>query len=474
MNVRSIFGKNDENSLIWILCSSIKYSLNDSNGIVRLTNRLDISPIPFRSATEFESQIIIFLLGKASYRPFACKAKLEKEYISDKKEINLHSEAKFDISATEITTYFVDAETMTYIAPIKALELVNLNGIDDQSIFDYNVRGSLGNTKVNRGIVKSIKDKSIHKKFPLFHNGITIVAEEIEKDENNITLKKFYVVNGCQSLSSLYRNQSYLTDDLKILTKFVKVPIDSSFSSQITEYSNSQNGVKPRDFKSYNQIQIRLQNEIREKFNNKYYFEIKRGETIDPSFEVISNELTGIHLMSFDIKEPWNTHRKYQVFEDAYNKLFARPEVTSERVVFLHILNKLISDKINNIDNKLIARYSLDKYTIMFIVRNILEKDPIGCDLIQDPRIFVENQDKIKKLSRAIFIVIDDVIVDLNGEVNDLGEDFDYKSKLRDDIWVRDLSRNIVSNYQKLVNRGRISSFEEEWKKIINIIGPGQ
>ena len=261
----------------------------------------------------------------------------------------------------------------------------------------------------------------------------------------------------------MYKNQSYLTDDLRILAKIVKVSIESALTAQITEYSNSQNGVKPRDFKSYNQIQIRLQNEINEKFQNKFYYEIKRGETITDNHEVISNELTGIYLMSFDLKEPWSTHRKYQVFEDAYNKLFARPEVNAERVVFLHILNKIIARKIDSIDNKLIARYSLTKYAIMFIARNILEQDKVGIDLIQNPSEFIKDDVNIEKLKLVLTGIIDDIIIDLNGEINDLGEDFDYKSKLRDETWVKKLSKTIVSNYLKLVNRKRISSFEMEW-----------
>ena len=396
---------------------------------------------------------------------FIGKTELENEYISDKKELNIQPETSFDISGLEITSYYADTETVTYIAPVKAMELVKLNGIDDQSIFDYNVRGSLGNTKVNRGIVKSIRNKKLHKMFPLFHNGITIVAENVEKNEEIIKLESFYVVNGCQSLTSLYKNQTYLTDDLRILTKIVKVPIESKFTSQITEYSNSQNGVKPRDFKSYNQIQIRLQNEINVKFDNRYYYEIKRGETIEEGREIVSNELAGIYLMAFDLKEPWGTHRKYQVFEDAYNKLFARPEVNATRIIFLHLLNTIIDSKIGKIDNKLIARYSLTKYVVMFIVRNILEKDKLGIELLQTPSTYLSNSEDILKLKKCFSVAVDDIIIDLNAEVNDLGEDFDYKSKLRDELWVKELSRSIVSNYQKLVNRKRINSLKEEWKQ---------
>ena len=86
--------------------------------------------------------------------------------------------------------------------------------------------------------------------------------------------------------------------------------------------------------------------------------------------------------------------------------------------------------------------------------------------LIQNPSDFMIDENAISKLKRVISGVIDDIIIDLNGEVNDLGEDFDYKSKLRDESWVKELSRNIVSNYQKLVNRKRINSFSEEWNKI--------
>lgn len=411
------------------------------------------------------------LLNEIDSIEFYGKTILENQYISDKKEINVQAEADFDISENETTTYFADADTITYIAPIKAIELVKLEGISDQSIFDYNVRGALGNTKINKGIVRSIKDKELHKQFPLFHNGITIVAEEVDKIEDILKIKRFYVVNGCQSLTSLYKNQAYLTEDLKILTKVIKVPIDSPLSSQITEYSNSQNGVKPRDFKSYNQIQIRLQNEIIEKFGTEYFYEIKRGEIAPNGLKVISNETMGVFLMSFDIGEPWNTHRVYQVFEDAYNKLFARPEVNGSRLILIQIINEALVDKIEDIENKLIARYALTKYALMYITRGILENDDIGQKLIQNPEPYVSTKELRIALKEALKVIIDDIIIDLNAEVGDLAEDFDYKSSLRNDEWVKRLSRNIVSNYLKQIKRKRIPSFSEELEKAqINMI----
>jgi hypothetical protein len=105
---------------------------------------------------------------------FLGKSHLRSSYISDSRDLPTHDPMSFDIAGFRVTEYIVDANTMAAIAPIKATELVTLEGISDQSLFAFNVRGPLGKTQVNRDIVKSIRDKTLHKLFPLFHNGITV------------------------------------------------------------------------------------------------------------------------------------------------------------------------------------------------------------------------------------------------------------------------------------------------------------
>ena len=110
---------------------------------------------------------------------------------------------------------------------------------------------------MNKAIAASVRDPQLHKKFPLFHNGITIIAGEIEATNEKLTISDYFVVNGCQSLTSLFVNQKGVTDNLYVLTKFIKVEPTSSLAKQITEFSNNQNGVKPRDFKANSSPQIR-------------------------------------------------------------------------------------------------------------------------------------------------------------------------------------------------------------------------
>src|SRR5438477_4052374 len=152
--------------------------------------------------------------------------------------------SSFDIAGFRVTEYVVDVNTMAVIAPIRATELVTLEGISDQSLFAFNVRGPLGKTQVNRDIVKSIRDKTLHKLFPLFHNGITVIASDVAVEPERLTVRGYHVVNGCQSLTALFNTKSSLTDDLRVLVKFIKMDPESAVAQNITEYSNNQNPTK--------------------------------------------------------------------------------------------------------------------------------------------------------------------------------------------------------------------------------------
>ena len=95
---------------------------------------------------------------------FIGKDRLTSTYIDNQRTAPLSTPVTFDVSGFSVTEYIVDKDTRALIAPIKAKELVKLQGIADQSLFDLNVRGALGRTQVNRDIVASIKDLSLVKK----------------------------------------------------------------------------------------------------------------------------------------------------------------------------------------------------------------------------------------------------------------------------------------------------------------------
>ncbi len=391
------------------------------------------------------------------------KSLLAGTFVSDAREVPATPPISFDVSGLPVSKYVVDGRTRALIAPLKARELVSLQGIADQSVFAFNVRGPLGRTQVNRDIVKSIKEPATHKLFPLFHNGITIISQKVTDTDDRISVENYHVVNGCQSLSALFENRASITEHLRVLTKILEMEV-GPLSAMVTHYSNNQNGVKPRDFKSNSPIQIRLQNEFRDRYAGQFAFEIKRGEHPGAG-ELISNENAGLYLMAFDLKEPWATHRKYELFEEKHSELFARPEVTADRIVLCHLLAKTISDASRRIENGLFGKYALTKFVILYMLRLIFEGDSTGKQLLAVPDAFVRDVTTRERLTAAISKIVNDMIVDINHEVKEFGDDFDYRGRLRDSEWVKNLTKTVVGTYQKMVRRGRVPSLDSEWSQ---------
>lgn len=73
-----------------------------------------------------------------------------------------------------------------------------------------------------------------------------------------------------------------------------------------------------------------------------------------------------------------------------------------------------------------------------------------------------------KKTSRQLFRkcidnIVSDLVTDVNAEIEGAGEDFDYRGKLRDSVWVEALNKSVVGDHLKLVARKKIQSFKEDW-----------
>jgi hypothetical protein len=199
------------------------------------------------------------------------------------------------------------------IAPLRSLDLVQMEGIGSGELFAWNVRQSLGRTKVNKDIERSILDVTEHPHFLLYHNGLTILCESLKQTDDKITMNGYAVVNGCQSLTSLYERRDKLTADLRILARLIQLDPHDELVEKISHHSNNQNSISPRDLQSNSTIQRRLQSEFGKKFDEKIFYRIKRGETSD-AVEVIDNEDAGRNLLAFDREEPWSCHQTYRVF----------------------------------------------------------------------------------------------------------------------------------------------------------------
>lgn len=107
--------------------------------------------------------------------------------------------AKFNINPSGCANYKING-IRVFLASLKASELINLDGIASGALFAWNVRQSLGRTKVNKEIGVSVHDPHEHKNFLLYHNGLTILSNSVKKRSKSITLTG-YTVGGCFKVS---------------------------------------------------------------------------------------------------------------------------------------------------------------------------------------------------------------------------------------------------------------------------------
>jgi hypothetical protein len=356
-------------------------------------------------------------------------------------------------------------EAEAFMAALRAKELVNLGGLESQELFAWNVRQTLGRTKVNKAIADSIGSVDEHKNFMLYHNGLTILAETAVLDSDSDTLKisGYNVVNGCQSLSTLYENRARLTDDLRLLARIIVIPPQDELAAKITRHSNNQNSVSARDLQSNSTIQRRLQLEFRELYGDSLGYEIKRGEVLGTE-ESITNEEAAKILLAFDLQRPWNCHQSYLLFDELHSEIFGRPEVVASRITALRAIAKSVDGALDQLSNKLFAAYSLTRYFIIYLVRQALETDDEGRAFARDPRAVLEEvgASGVQSICDAI---VSDLIIDVDAELKDREEadkTFDYKRELKGPSAVRELANQIMPGYAKAIKRDRAKSFSAE------------
>lgn len=381
-------------------------------------------------------------------------------FIDAEQGAGVSGEFNFDLSYVEPLVMTAGAESdgaKVYVFPARALQLVALGGIADTSLFTKNVRYDLGNTPVNKSIKVSIERKVEHKNFPLFHNGVIILCESAERSGDTLTIKNYSVVNGAQSITTFFNSKSKLSDDLRVLVRVIALH-DEALARKITEYSNNQNAIKPRDLRSNHTLMTRLQTEM-EKVSSEYFFEIKRGEKSPKDKVVISNEAAGRALLAIDLKEPWSCHQIYKIFDEKYAEIFGRQEVNASRIMHVMKIMNTIEARLDNITIKPLAHYALTKYFLASVLSTILRNDGKACEFMKNPqKIPAGREDEFYSRCGAI---IGNLIIDLNYEVEAKGAAFDYKADLKSPKQIEELSNSLLKSYEKDVARGKADGFAD-------------
>ena len=231
------------------------------------------------------------------------------------------------------------AGTQIVIAVVPLSECIKFPGIKDGTLFQKNVRQSLGlSNAVNKGIKNTIYGDR-HRDFFFFHNGITAICNRMEKKDSMLHLHGVSVVNGCQSLNTILSCSERVKTltDTSLLFRFYEIP-QRDRADKISINTNSQSAVKPRDLRSNDRRVLNLKKAYEQKYP-KGYFVSKRGETApadrDKTLVVDLAEL-GKHLISWHSQRPNVAYSETKIFDKYFEQLFKR-EYRTENV---HALNQ--------------------------------------------------------------------------------------------------------------------------------------
>lgn len=360
--------------------------------------------------------------------------------------------AEFDVSDNGFLQFSAGDKATLYLITAKASDFLKLGGISDGSLFAQNVRLSLGNTKVNKDIVATVSDKPKHIFFPMYHNGITIICRKVEAGDK-IKVTDYVVVNGAQSLSVLNQHRGKVSDDLRLVAKIIEIEGDEQFAREITLASNNQNAIKPRDQKSTNIHQTRIEAEFEKLDYEGYRYIIKRGQ--DESGNAIINEEAGRLMMAYDLHEPWSCHQIYKVFDEKYADIFGRPAANAWRIILLTKMMEKIVESLPTIKFEPVQRYRLTRYFLLYAISKLLAEDDEAKPILADPEALLKDPERLEKFLNSVRTVAARYCVDLRAEFVNHKNPPDYKAVLKSPIQSADMEAQFRRSYQHDVARDR-------------------
>jgi hypothetical protein len=280
----------------------------------------------------------------------------------------------------------------TVVSALPLAECLKMPGITDGRLFTKNVRQFLGNTKVNRDLNKSIHSERV-RDFFFYHNGVTAICDSmaVSDDRKKLTVWGFSVVNGCQSLNTIYtaseRVRAPEAKDAHILFRFYEIK-DSAFADRISISTNSQSAVKPRDLRANDRVMVGLKRAYETRHPDGMFVS-RRGEVVPATRvpdKVIDAATFAKMLMSWHCQRPNYASNEKKLFDEYYKTLF-RTGYAPESMLALQLwLNAIETAWPNlNMNNGLKAAKMHVKYHVLFAISALINAVNKQATLVVSP-----------------------------------------------------------------------------------------
>lgn len=306
-----------------------------------------------------------------------------------------------------------------YLSGVEISKLWNENG---RKLFHKNIRNVLGKTEVNDELSSTILNNP--EKFWYFNNGITIIADTIEKsmigganhDLGSFKLTNASVVNGAQTISTIGETANKTPEKLKAIFVLVKcISLQNSpveFGNEVTKANNRQNRIENRDFVSQDSEQLRLREEVA---HDGFNYNLVRSDQFIKSATSFDVEEATICLacasgnVSLTVQAKREVGKFYENLSKGIYKQIFNPNVSGRKVANTIFLNRkieqTIEDKLKQMPKKTGKEVGILVHGNRMISMLIFKKLRISETTLMN----VDDQD-IEKYFNDIFLKIADSI----------------------------------------------------------------
>lgn len=284
---------------------------------------------------------------------------------------------KLDLSGAK-HMYHEIAGTPVVVVALPLKECIKLPGIKDGTLFQKNVRQSLGSSNaVNKGIRHSILGDK-RSDFFFFHNGVTALCNKMTYDESSksLSLHGLSVVNGCQSLNTILSCSETVkkVDDAFILFRFYEIP-QRDRADKISINTNSQSAVKARDLRSNDKRVLALKKAFELKYPTGYFI-TKRGEAPPADrnkAEVVELSEYAKTLIAWQTLRPNLSYGETKIFDKYFETLFKNKDYPPENVMALNkwmnaVRRTWVSDNPLSLNETLLAMKAYAPYHHLYAV----------------------------------------------------------------------------------------------------------
>jgi hypothetical protein len=302
----------------------------------------------------------------------------------------------------------IDA-TRAVIAAIPLRDCIKIPGIQNGLLFRKNVRQSLGSgNKVNKGIARTLRNHP--EEFFFLHNGVTAICSSIKIEGHTMSVKELNVVNGCQSLNTIFNCSESVKNvsDAYIMFRFYEIA-DSERADNISTCTNSQSAVKARDLRSNDKYVLSMKKAYEQHYTDGYFI-TKRGETADPAkyntAHVVDLTSLGKQMIAWHSQRPTMSYSESRIFDKYFEQLFHR-EYSPEKIQALSELYQAVYKNWNNdnplgLNESLMALKAYGPYHHLYTISVIFGEINKMQDLVPNPAVVLQKLKDSNQLDTVI------------------------------------------------------------------------